>query len=66
MWRRLLNIVSLVAIAIGTGYIVSPRPLSADEAMAKCGNCEGLCCGYNKDGSCWASDVCSPAQPGVD
>lgn len=64
MKRTVINLFALGVIALGGAYLASPADAARPDIspQAKCGTCEGVCCGTNADGTCWASDKCAEAD----
>lgn len=58
MKRLAIHVIAFALISVGGFAVTSPGTAAQVAEQAKCGDCEGLCCGTNKDGTCWASDVC--------
>lgn len=58
MQQNRINALAFAIILAGSGVLLTPTASPAQSTAAKCGSCEGLCCGTNPDGTCWASDVC--------
>ena len=56
MKRLVLNLAAFATIVSGGTYLASSA--QADAVEAECGSCSGVCCGFNSDGTCWASDKC--------
>lgn len=63
MIRHFLNFLSLVVIALSSGYLISSASAVEVHIQAECGECSGVCCGYDDKGRCWASDNCNPVEP---
>lgn len=59
MKRVALNLAALAVILGGGSYLASAAN-AQDSIQATCGNCSGLCCGYDENGRCWARDVNCP------
>lgn len=63
MQRLALQVLAFAIIAFGGFTLTSPNASARLAEQAKCGDCEGVCCGTYENGTCWASDTGCPEAP---